>query len=86
MTQLDKNVVNGHIDMEKTVDEAISLFSGMKDTKVINDCHGLAVLADSLLRQWFYNLVDNSLKYGKKITKIKVHYQRTSQDEPKLIL
>jgi PAS domain S-box-containing protein len=74
-----------YVDVEKTVNEAISLFSGMKDTKVINDCHGLTVLADSLLRQLFYNLVDNSLKYGKKITKIKVHYERTSQDELKLI-
>jgi len=74
-----------YIDVEKTVNEAISLFSGMKDTKVINDCHGLTVLADSLLRQLFYNLVDNSLKYGKKITKIKAHYERTSQDELKLI-
>jgi len=74
-----------YIDVEKTVNEAISLFSGMKDTKVINDCRGLTVLADSLLRQTFYNLVDNSLKYGKKITKIKVHYERTNQDELKLI-
>jgi len=74
-----------YVDVEKTVNEAISLFSGMKDTKVINDCHGLTVLADSLLRQLFYNLVDNSLKYGKKITKIKAHYERTSQDELKLI-
>jgi signal transduction histidine kinase len=74
-----------YIDVEKTVTEAISLFSGMKDTKAVNDCHGLTVLADSLLRQLFYNLVDNSLKYGKKITKIKVHYERTSQDELKLI-
>jgi PAS domain S-box-containing protein len=74
-----------YIDVEKTVNEAISLFSGMKDTKVINDCHGLTVLADSLLRQTFYNLVDNSLKYGKKITKIKAHYERTNQDELKLI-
>lgn len=41
----------------------------------------LTVLADSLLRQLFCNLIDNSLKYGKKITTIRVHYEKTEQDE-----
>jgi len=54
------------IDVEKTFSEAASLFSGLINLKVVNDCHGLTVLADSLLRQLFYNLIDNSLKYGKK--------------------
>jgi signal transduction histidine kinase len=57
------------------VNEAVSLFSGLKDIKVMNDCHGLTVLADSLLAQLFYNLVDNSLKYGEKLSKIRVYYE-----------
>jgi signal transduction histidine kinase len=32
------------------------------------------VLADSLLRQLFYNLVDDSLKYGEKISLIRVYF------------
>jgi signal transduction histidine kinase len=64
-----------YLDVEKTVDEAVSLFPSLKDIKVVNDCHGLAVLADSLLRQLFYNLVDNSLKYGKKLSRIRVFYE-----------
>ena len=63
------------VDVEKTFNEAISLHSGLNEIKVMNDCHGLTVLADSLLRQLFYNLIDNSLKYGKKLTWIKIHYE-----------
>ena len=64
-----------YVDVEKSVNEAVSLFPGLKDIKVINDCHGLTVLADSLLRQLFYNLVDNSLKYGEKLSRIRVYYE-----------
>jgi PAS domain S-box-containing protein len=64
-----------YVDVEKTVDEAVSLFPSLKDIKVVNDCHGLTVLADSLLRQLFYNLVDNSLKYGEKLSLIRVSYE-----------
>ena len=64
-----------YVDVEKTVDEAVSLFPSLKDVKVMNDCHGLTVLADSLLRQLFYNLIDNSLKYGEKLSWIRVCYE-----------
>ncbi len=53
-----------YIDVEKAVNEAVSLFPALKTVKVVNDCHGLTVLADSLLRQAFYNLIDDSLKYA----------------------
>jgi PAS domain S-box-containing protein len=74
-----------YVDVEKTVNEAISLFSGPKDLEVINDCHGLIVLADSLLRQLFYNLIDNSLKYGEKITLIRIHYEKAEASLLKLV-
>jgi PAS domain S-box-containing protein len=64
-----------YVDVEKTVDEAVSLFPSLKGIKVTNDCHGLTVLADSLLRQLVYNLVDNSLKYGEKLSLIRVYYE-----------
>src|SRR3990170_1448045 len=63
------------INVEQSYAEAASLFSDLKDAKLINECHGLTVLADSLLRQLFYNLIDNSLKYGEKLTKIRLHYE-----------
>lgn len=64
-----------YIDAEKHLNEAASLFSDLKGAKLVNECHGLTVLADSLLRQVFYNLIDNSLKYGERTSKIRVHYE-----------
>jgi signal transduction histidine kinase len=49
--------------------------------EVTNECHGLTVLADSLLRQLFYNLIDNSLKYGRKTTRINVYFENMERDE-----
>jgi len=69
-----------YVDMEKTVNKAISLFSGLKDIKVMNDCHGLTLLADSLLTQLFYNLIDNSLKYAEKLSRIRVYYEEKNSD------
>ena len=31
-----------------------------------------------MLRQLFYNLIDNSLKYGETLTKIRVHYEQNN--------
>ena len=42
-------------------------------------------MADSFLRQLFYNFIDNTRKYGKKTTKIRVHYEKADQDSIKLI-
>jgi PAS domain S-box-containing protein len=74
-----------YTDVEKMVNEAVSLFPSLKSIKVINDCHGLSVLADSLLRELFYNLIDNSLKYGHKISRIRAWYEKISEDELKLV-
>jgi PAS domain S-box-containing protein len=63
-----------NVDVERYLSEAASLFSDLKGVTLNNECHGLAVLADSLLIQLFYNLIDNTLKYGKKVSVIRVHY------------
>jgi PAS domain S-box-containing protein len=63
-----------NVDVERHLSEAASLFSDLKGATLINECHGLTVLADSLLRQLFYNLIDNTLKYGKARV-IRVHYE-----------
>jgi len=73
------------MDVGKAVDEAVSLFSDLKGVKIVNECGGLTVLADSLLRQLFYNLVDNSLKYGEKIRQIKIHYNTLNADQLELV-
>ena len=45
----------------------------------------MKLLADSFLRQLFYNFIDNTRKYGEKTTSIRVHYEMTDQDSLKLI-
>jgi PAS domain S-box-containing protein len=73
-----------YISVEQSVNEAVSLFSDLKGAKLTNDCHGLTVLSDSVLRQLFYNLIDDSLKYGEKVSKIRVYYEE-GEDVLKLI-
>jgi PAS domain S-box-containing protein len=65
-----------NINVKECFDEAISLFSDRVDVKVTNECQGLIVTADSLLRQVLYNLVDNSLKHGEKVAQIRLHYKK----------
>jgi PAS domain S-box-containing protein len=73
-----------HVDVEKTLDEAATLFSGLT-IKVVNGCHGLTVLADSFLRQLFYNLIDNTRKYGGKATAVRVYYEKAESGELRLV-
>jgi PAS domain S-box-containing protein len=64
-------------DVDLALREAINLFPDLKGINAINECKGLIVLADSLLRQIFYNLIDNTLKYGQKTTKFRVSFEKT---------
>jgi PAS domain S-box-containing protein len=73
-----------YLDVEQTVNEAISLFSGLT-LKIMNEYHGLTVLADSFLRQMFYNFIDNTIKYGKKTTTIRLYYEKTESGNLQLI-
>jgi signal transduction histidine kinase len=61
-----------YVDIGNVVNEAVALFSSLT-ILVVNNCHGVGVLADSFLRQMFYNFIDNTLKYGVKATVIKVY-------------
>ena len=74
-----------YVDVSKSVDEAVMLFSNLHGAKAVNNCHGLTVLADSLVRQLFYNLIDNSLKYGKKVSQIRMYYEKVGKDQMKLV-
>jgi PAS domain S-box-containing protein len=72
------------VDVEKTLNEAVYLFSSI-NLKVVNDCQGLKLLADSFLRQLFYNFIDNTRKYGKKTTAIRVYCEKAENDSIKLV-
>jgi PAS domain S-box-containing protein len=64
------------IDVGDAVQKAVSLFSGLKGVNLANECRGLTVFADSMLRQLFYNLIDNSLKYGEKTANVRIYYEK----------
>ncbi len=70
------------VNVGSVFDEAKNLFSCSLPT-IINGCHSLNVVSDSFLRQMFYNFIDNTAKYGKTATKIKVHFE---EDESHLKL
>jgi PAS domain S-box-containing protein len=59
-------------DAGQCFNEAAALMPELHSIEVANECRGLIVVADSLLQQVFYNFIDNSLKHGKKVTKIRL--------------
>ncbi len=73
-----------YIDVEETLNDAVALFSG-PIPRVINECHGLMVLSDSFLRQMFFNLIEDTRKYGGKTTTIRVYFEKAESGELRLI-
>ncbi len=73
-----------YINVEETINEALGLFSGL-NSMVVNECRGLTLLADSFLRQLFYNFIDNTRKYGDKATTIRAYYEKIDQNKLHLI-
>ena len=74
-----------HADVERTFEEAVSLFPDLKDVRIVNRCKGLVVLADSLLRLVFYHLIDNTIKYGRNVSQIVVYYEEADVDKLRLV-
>jgi len=73
-----------YIDVKSTLCEAVSLVSGFT-FRLVNGCGGLFLLADSFLRQLFYNFVDNTRKYGQMATTVKVTFEKVANSNLKLI-
>jgi PAS domain S-box-containing protein len=73
-----------YVDVADAFDKAASQFGDLKGISTDNECKGLIVLADSLLTRLFYNLVDNSLKYGEKLTYMRIRMEK-GREELKLI-
>lgn len=62
-----------NINVGKMINEAFQLVSNSQGVKLVNQCESLTVTADSLLRQLFYNLIDDSLKHGEHVTTIRIY-------------
>ncbi len=65
-----------NINVAQCFNQAVAQFLNLNAIKIANKCQGLEVMADELIGQLFYNLVDNSLKHGGKITQIHLHYTK----------
>jgi PAS domain S-box-containing protein len=73
---LGKEELN-YFDAGKTFNDVLARVPRL-DLKVVNECCGLEVLADSMLKELFFNLIDNTLKYGKTTSQIKLSYSQGS--------
>lgn len=62
-----------YTDVGKAFDQAITAFGDLRKVNIINECKGLTLYADEMLTTVFHNLIENSLKYGKTLTEIKIH-------------
>ena len=76
--------VLSYISVADAVEGAFTMFSDLQDVEMMNDCGGLIVLADSLLSRLLYNLIDNSLKHGERVNRIRVYWEE-AKDELKLV-
>jgi signal transduction histidine kinase len=75
--------IPSEIDVGQSFNQALELLPNLNTIKMVNNCQGLRVTADSLLKQFFYNFLDNSLKHGEKVTKIRLYFTK-EQDGVKL--
>jgi PAS domain S-box-containing protein len=73
-----------NINVKNAIDEAIGMFSQLP-FKLVNNCEGLVVLADSSLRQLIYNLIENTIKYGQKTTEVCIYYKKTTDKTLQLV-
>ncbi|MGD9130961.1 MAG: PAS domain S-box protein [Candidatus Bathyarchaeota archaeon] len=73
-----------YMDVGKSVEEAAILLSGLAEIELVNECKGLTVMADSLLRQMFYNLIDDTLKHGENVSQIRVYHEE-GENQLKLV-
>jgi PAS domain S-box-containing protein len=66
-------------DVTQTIDYAIAGLD-LKGITVEKDVGSLEIFADYLLGKVFYNLVDNSIHHGGKVTAIRFSYQKIGDD------
>ena len=68
------------VDVYESFQKALQLTANLAGISVSNQTMGLTVVADSLLTQLFYNFIDNTLKYGEKVSEIKLSTRETQDN------
>jgi len=61
-----------YINVDTAIKRALSLFPDLQKYRIMVECQGLEVLADSLLQQLFYNLIHNTVEHGEKVRQIRI--------------
>jgi len=64
------------VDVDRACKQGVSVLNP-EGVVVTIDLNGVEVLADQMLDKVFHNLADNSMRHGKKVTKIWVHYEES---------
>jgi len=72
-------------DVGKAIDQATSLFNTLKGVQLVNECKGFNILADSMLATVFHNLIDNSLRYGKELSRIRIYHREEKDGSASII-
>jgi hypothetical protein len=54
------------MNVAECFNQAIAFSTNLDTIRIVNDCPGLEVMADLLLRQLFYNFLDNTKNMDKK--------------------
>lgn len=60
----------GWINVEKLIRESFSRVSRDKEVTLYTDLHGLEIYSDPFIERVFYNLIQNAIRHGQKITRI----------------
>lgn len=68
------------INVENAFNEAVRLMPNLT-VEIVNKARGLSVSADSLLSRLFYNLIDNSIKHGKRVSQITLRNEETEKNK-----
>ncbi len=63
-------------DVRQVFDKAMSELD-LSGVKVVNELSGVRIYADMMLERIFYNLAENSMRHGTRVTTIRVHDTQT---------
>lgn len=66
-------------DVAQTIDHAVAGLD-LKGIRIEKDLGAIEVFADFLLEKVFYNLVENSVRHGEKVTVIRFSYRKEGND------
>jgi two-component system, chemotaxis family, CheB/CheR fusion protein len=75
-----------YVDLGIAFEQAsLQFFSNFQGIKIINEVKGFEVLADSILPTIFGNLIDDTVKYGKKTTQIRIYTVKQLDNSVRLV-